>query len=97
MLPGDQIKTSFTSEFTEQEAVRIMPEIYSPNMPSPIKERYQVDGAIRLPCDDRKVADTINYEDFYVYCTDPEQKINIGAQGAGEILTIDMTCKEFMN
>jgi hypothetical protein len=48
-----------------------MPEIYSPNMPSPIKERYQIDGITRLPCDDRKVADTLMCEEFFVYCTDP--------------------------
>lgn len=72
VLPGDQIKTSFTSDYTEQDSVRIMPEIYSPQMPSPIKERYQIEGVTRLPCDDRKVADTITCEGFYVYCTDPK-------------------------
>lgn len=33
VLPGDQVKTQFTTEYSEQDAVRIMPEIYSPSMP----------------------------------------------------------------
>lgn len=73
VLPGDQIKSAFKSSYTEQDAVRIMPEIYDPAMPTPIKERYQFDGGVtRLPCDDRKVADTIQCNDFYVYCTSAE-------------------------
>jgi hypothetical protein len=40
-----------------------MPEIYSTkNDWSPIKERYQLANDIstaRLPCDDRKIADTV--------------------------------------
>lgn len=71
ILPGDQLKTSFQSSYTEQDSVRMMPEIYSTSMPSPIKERYQIDGVTRLPCDDRKVADTISCKNFFVYCTDP--------------------------
>jgi hypothetical protein len=60
ILPGDQIKTRFVSDYTDQEAIRLSPEIYSSSMPSPIRERYQmVDGVTRLPCDDRKVADTL--------------------------------------
>jgi len=74
-----------------------MPEIYSPNMPSPIKERYQLEGVIRLPCDDRKVADKLVFNDFFVYCTDPLQRISLGIQGSGEILKIDMSCEQFMN
>lgn len=96
ILPGDQTNIRFSSHYTNQDDVRIMPEIYSPNMPTPIKERYQVDGVTRLPCDDRKVADTIDCKNFYVFCTAPEQKINLAIQGAGEIYTIDETCDSFM-
>jgi len=97
VLPGDQIKSAFKSSYTEQDAVRIMPEIYDPAMPTPIKERYQFDGGVtRLPCDDRKVADTIQCNDFYVYCTSADQMINIAVQGAGEIYTIEQTCERFM-
>jgi hypothetical protein len=85
------------SDYTEQDSVRIMPEIYDPKMPSPIKERYTIDGVTRLPCDDRKVADSLVCEKYFVFCTDPKQKINLGIQGAGEILTIDATCEDFMN
>jgi len=74
-----------------------MPEIYSPNMPTPIKERYQIECVTRLPCDDRKVADTIVCNEFFVYCTDPDQTIKLGVQGSGEIMTIDKTCRDFMN
>lgn len=66
-------------------------------MPTPIKERYQLQGVTRLPCDDRKVADTVACDDFYVYCTDVGQKLSVTIQGAGEILTIDQTCGEFMS
>lgn len=59
ILPGDQIKVRFVTDYTDQEALRIQPEIHSPDMPSPLKERYQVDGVVRLPCDDQKVADSI--------------------------------------
>jgi hypothetical protein len=65
-------------------------------MPSPIKERYQIDGVTRLPCDDRKVADTLNCEEFFVFCTDPAQQVNLNIQGSGEIYTIKKTCAEFM-
>lgn len=40
VLPGDQVKTRFTTEYSEQDATRVMPEIYDPNMPEPIKSRY---------------------------------------------------------
>ena len=65
-------------------------------MPSPIRERYQYPGLTRLPCDDRKVADRIEFEDFAVYCTDKNDRINLKLQGAGEIFTIDASCEEFM-
>ena len=70
ILPGDQVKTSLNSDLANEASVRVMPEIYSPNMPTPIKERYQRTDT-RLPCDDRKVADKIVCENFYVHCTDP--------------------------
>jgi len=56
--------------------MRFMPEIYDADMPSPMKERYTLsNGETRLPCDDRKVADTITCEDYVVYCTDPNDRI----------------------
>jgi hypothetical protein len=98
ILPGDQIKTSFTTSYTQQqESIRIMPEIYSPAMPEPIKSRYHFPGGlVRLPCDDRKVADQIQFQDLVVYCTEPADKINLKIQGAGDIFSIDTTCGEFM-
>ena len=30
------------------------------------------DGAVRLPCDDMKVADSLKCEDMYVYCASPD-------------------------
>ena len=74
-----------------------MPEIYSTTMPEPIKSRYQIDSVTRLPCDDRKVADKIVCNDFFVYCTDGAQSIDLKIQGAGDILTIKTTCRQFMN
>lgn len=74
ILAGDVIKTRFVSGSTDQEAIRIMPEIYDPLMPSPIKERYQKPEG-RLPCDDQKVADTIICNDYVVHCTDPNDRI----------------------
>jgi hypothetical protein len=73
-----------------------MPEIYNPSMPSPIKERYYFGSDIRLPCDDRKVADHIQCEEYHVYCTDPEQMIDFSVQGSGEIFSIRTTCERFM-
>jgi len=40
VLPGDQLKARFVTDYTDQEAVRVQPEIHSPDMPSPLKERY---------------------------------------------------------
>jgi len=76
ILPGDQVFSSFSTDYTEQDSIRVMPEIYDPTMPTPIKERYQFNDVTRLPCDDRKVADLIEYKGFCVYCTDPEQRLN---------------------
>jgi len=61
-------------------------------MPSPIRERYQIDGVDRLPCDDRKVADTLSCVDFEVYCMSPFQRFNLTVQGAGDVYRIDTTC-----
>ena len=66
-------------------------------MPEPLKRRYTFGGLVRLPCDDRKVADMIMFENFVVYCTDATDRINLKLQGAGEIFTIDTTCEEFMS
>jgi len=98
ILPGDVIKTRFITDSTDQEAIRIMPEIYDPLMPSPMKERYQTPNRnmARLPCDDRKVADTIVCTDYTVHCTDPNDRIMFNVQGSGEIYTIDKKCWEFM-
>jgi len=97
ILPGDQIKARFVTDYTDQEAIRLSPEIYSPNMPSPIRQRYTMDnGIIRLPCDDRKVADTLQCSDYVVHCTDANQRILFSVQGAGEIYVIDQTCSEFL-
>jgi hypothetical protein len=96
VLPGDQIKTSFKTDYTEQDSVRIMPEIYDPSMPQPIKDRYQFQGVTRLPCDDRKVADALQCQGFFVYCTEPDQKIRLSIQGAGDLMNIESTCERFM-
>jgi len=98
ILPGDQIKARFVTDYTDQEAIRLSPEIYSPNMPSPLKERYQNAGGTvaRLPCDDRKVADTIACNNYVVHCIDPNDRILFSIQGAGDIYVIDQTCREFM-
>lgn len=75
-----------------------MPDIFSGNLPSPIKERYtSLQGSTRLPCDDRKVADNLQCEDFYVYCTNGDDKIGLIVQGSGEILALNTTCSEAMN
>ena len=68
-------------------------------MPEPIRSRYQFDSGstIRLPCDDRKVADHIHCEKFFVYCTDPEQTIDLKIQGSGDVFTVNEKCKTFMN
>jgi len=65
-------------------------------MPSPIKERYQIEGVDRLPCDDRKVADTLSCTDYEVYCMDPNQQFTLSIQGAGDIYKIDTSCANFM-
>jgi hypothetical protein len=51
----------------------------------------------RLPCDDRKVADTIVCRDFFVYCTDPSDRVDLRIKGAAEIWGIDMSCEDFLN
>jgi hypothetical protein len=96
VLPGDQVKARFTTEYSEQDAVRVMPDIYSPTVPSPIKERYQFNGLTSLPCDDRKVADALQCQNFSVYCVDPNQRINLTVQGTGNVYKIDTTCAAFM-
>jgi len=77
------------SSYTEQDSVRIMPEIYSTEMPEPIASRYKFgkDG-IRLPCDDRKVADSVICQGYHVYCTSLDQMIDFTLQGSGEIFKI---------
>ena len=82
ILPEDQLKIRFVTSYSNKEALGIQPEIHSPDMPSPLKERYQIpdptseDGFYtRLPCDDMKVADTIVCNDFFVYCTGPDDII----------------------
>jgi len=67
-------------------------------MPSPLKERYvRPDGNLaRLPCDDRKIADTIECNDYAVHCTDPNDRIMFSVQGAGDIYVVDQKCSEFM-
>jgi len=78
VLPYDQIKVRFITSNTDQDGLRLQPDIFSKEMPSPLKERYQVplnDGTggfeVRMPCDDMKVADSIQCENFDVYCSDP--------------------------
>ena len=44
VLPGDQVKVRFTTEYSEQDAIRVMPEIYSSSMPEPLKSRYNKAG-----------------------------------------------------
>lgn len=67
-------------------------------MPSPIRERYQLsNGITRLPCDDRKVADTLSCTDYVVHCTDPNHRILFSVQGAGDIYVVDQTCSQFLS
>jgi len=71
-------------------------------MPSPLKERYQVEDAagnisIRMPCDDMKVADTLVCENFDVYCTDPNDMVVFSVNGGGDLFLIQNTCAEFFN
>jgi hypothetical protein len=77
-----------------------MPEIYSTNMPSPIRERYQFPitgpSLTRLPCDDRKVADTVVCKDYFIYCTDKSDRVSLKIKGAGEIWSIDENCEDFL-
>jgi len=80
VLPGDQIKVKFTTSYSDQNALILYPEIYSEDMPSPLKEKFQAldeNGDIleTLPCDDTKVADTIVCEDYDVYCSDPDDLV----------------------
>ena len=41
---------------------------------------------IVLPCEDMKVADTVQCEDFTAHCTTPEDTIKMTIQGTGEFL-----------
>ena len=95
ILPGDQIKARFVTDYTDQEALRIQPEIHDPAMPEPFKSRYQKTDGIYLPCDDMKVADSIVCKDFTAHCAEPEDRIIFTLQGAGDMFLIDKTCRDF--
>jgi len=85
------------TDYTDQEALRIQPEIHSPEMPEPLKGRYQEgNGVVRLPCDDMKVADSVVCDDFISYCAEPDDKILFALQGAGDMFLIDTTCRDFL-
>ena len=82
ILPGDQISIRFSSDYTPHEGLRIMPNIEDPALPQPMKDRYQVqDGSgnvvTRLPCNDMKVADTVNCSEFTTHCTGPDDMITL--------------------
>ena len=88
ILAGDQIAMKFSSDYTPHDGIRITPNINSNELPSPFKERYQVNNqggeiTTKLPCDDLKVADTVQCETFVAHCTDPNDKIYLTIQGSG--------------
>jgi len=72
-----------------------MPDIHSPKMESPLKERYQIPTGtgnnfdVRLPCDEMKLADTLKCDNMIAYCTSPNDKIVFALQGAGDMFFVD--------
>ena len=104
VLPGDQTRIKFVTSFSDQESVRIMPEIHSPALKEPFKSRYQVEPytinnkrywKTRLPCDSMKVADTLVCNDFVAHCSDPNDKISFSIVGSGDMFLIEAKCSEF--
>ena len=92
ILPGDQLKARFVTDYTDQEAYRLQPDIHK--LPSPLRERYHIGGnVVRLPCDDMKVADSIVCDNYEVHCANPGDRIFFGLQGAGDLFMIDKTCE----
>ena len=79
ILPGDQLKARFVTDYTDQEAYRLQPDIHASNFPAVLKERYHIgDNVVRLPCDDMKVADSIVCKDYEVHCASPGDRIFFG-------------------
>lgn len=59
VLPGDQVSLKFTSHETYNHGLRITPHMEDNSLPEPFKSRYIKGGKVELPCNDMKVADTI--------------------------------------
>lgn len=99
ILPGDQVSIRFASDYTPHEGLRMQPDIHNPNLPSPMKERYQIQEngqtVTRLPCNDMKVADSVVCTGFTTHCTGPDDKITLAVQGAGDMFYLDRTCRDF--
>jgi len=99
VLPGDQVSLKFTSEDTYNHGLRITPDVESSQLPEPFKSRYQVPGpqgtTVNLPCNDMKIADTIQCTNYEVYCTGPNDRITLSVQGKGEMFLLDQNCKDF--
>jgi len=84
ILPEDKLKISFMTNNYSNQAVMIQPDIYSPSLPSPLRERYHVSNPVnpdeydvQIPCDNMKVADTLVCDDYFVYCTSPDDMITL--------------------
>ena len=97
ILPGDQVKIRFVTAHTKQEALRLQPDIHSSSFPAPLRERYHIgNNVVRLPCDDMKVADSINCSRFEVTCAEKDDIVIFQIQGAGDMFTIEETCGNFL-
>lgn len=103
VLPGDQIKVRLVSKYSDNEALRLQPNIESSALPKPLSDRYHISYGnsnqfyTRLPCDDMKVADSLVCTNFEANCADGNDRILFAIQGAGDQFIIDKTCKDFLN
>ena len=96
VLPGDQIRTRFSSSYTDQDEARFSPQTPSNDLPDNIRQRFTDDNLERNECENLQIADSIQCSDYVVHCTDPNDRILFTIQGAREVYVIDKKCHEFM-
>ena len=44
---------------------------------------------VEIPCENMKVADSLICEDYFVYCTSPDDLITMQIQGSGDVFVIN--------
>lgn len=98
LYPGDRWGITFETDDNTYEAMKVMPDIHSPDLPEPFKSRYQVpSGGVSLPCNDHLMADSLTCEGLTFYCdySNPDQMVDVTIQVTGEVYTLKQSCRDF--